>query len=96
MTSHSEPASPRAKPGLARRGRTFFWMLTAVVAAACVAAWVALGAALWLDMDRGARLTLVVVAALATEALFWSVAAALGVTVFEARKRIWRRLTGRG
>ena len=60
-----------------------------------VAAWISLGIGLYLDVSRGARLTLAVVAALATEALFWTVAALLGVSVVEARKRIWRRITGR-
>ena len=52
-------------------------------------------------LNKGRRffITLAVivgVAAVATEALFWSVAAALGLSVLEARKRIWRKITGRG
>jgi hypothetical protein len=60
-----------------------------------VCGWVSLGVGLYLDVPKGTRLILAVVAAVATEALFWTCAAALGVSVFEARKRIWRRITGR-
>ena len=47
-------------------------------------------------LHPSARITLVLVAAVTTEALFWTTAALLGVSVVEARKRIWRRITGRG
>ena len=39
---------------------------------------------------------LALVAALATEVTFWTVAALLGVSVFRARSLIWRKITGRG
>lgn len=83
-----------AKPSLARRGRRWLWTLAALLAVAAVSAWIALGVGLWMDAQRGAIFVLAIVAALATEALFWTCAAALGVTVFEARRRIWRRITG--
>ena len=41
------------------------------------------------------RVVVAIVAAVTTEALFWTVAALLGVSVVEARKRIWRKITGR-
>ena len=62
---------------------------------AAVAAWAALGIGLYLGVERGTRLILAIVAAVTTEALFWTVAALLGVSVVEARKRIWRKITGR-
>lgn len=95
MTRDTDPA-PAGKPGLVRRGRAFLWILTGLVAAACAAAWTALGVGFWIELERGTLMVLALVTALATEALFWSAAAALGVTVFEARRRIWRRLTGGG
>ena len=58
-------------------------------------AWAGFGLVLYLDLDRGARISLVLVAAVTTEALFWTTAALLGVSVVEARKRIWRKITGR-
>ena len=85
-----------AKPGLMKKGKGFLWTLAACLGVAAVCGWVALGIGLWMDVERTTRLILAIVAAAATEALFWTVAAALGVSVFEARKRIWRKITGRG
>lgn len=90
----AETAQAAGKPGLARRGRRWLWTLAALLAVAAVSAWIALGVGLWMDATRGTIFVLAIVAALATEALFWTCAAALGVTVFEARRRIWARITG--
>ena len=90
------PAAEPAKKGFLNKGRRFFMTLAVIVGVAAVAAWVALGVGLYLDVSRQTRLILVVAAAVATEALFWSIAATLGLSVLEARKRIWRRITGRG
>jgi hypothetical protein len=94
MTVETETVAP-AKPGLLTRGKGFLKGLAVLLLVAAVAAWVSLGIGLYLDVGRGARLTLAIVAAVATEALFWTVAALLGVSVVEARKRLWRRITGR-
>ena len=96
MTIEPAPAAPVGKSDLIRKGRTFFWLLSAVVAAAAVAAWAAVGVGYWMEVSRGTWVILVVVAALATEGLFWALAAALGLSVLDARKRIWRWITGRG
>ena len=96
MTTEAGPVTPADKPDLIRRGRGFFWLLTAVVAAACISAWAAVGVGYWMEVSRSTWIILVVVAALATEGLFWSLAAALGLSVLDARKRIWRWVTGQG
>src|SRR5690606_2912955 len=96
MTNDRQPAAARARPDLIRRGRGFFWLLSAVVGAAAVAAWGAVAVGYWLGVSRATWVILVVVAAVATEGLFWSVAAALGLSVLDARKRIWRWVTRRG
>ena len=96
MTTDNGTTAPAAKPDLIRRGRGFFWLLSAVVAVAAVAAWAAVGVGYWMEVSRGTWIVLVVVAALTTEGLFWSLAAALGLSVLDARKRIWRWVTGRG
>ncbi len=96
MTNDRQPAAARARPDLIRRGRGFFWLLSAVVGAAAVAAWGAVAVGYWLEVSRATWVILVVVAAVATEGLFWSVAAALGLSVLDARKRIWRWVTRRG
>ncbi len=84
-----------AKPGVLTRGKGFLKVLAVLLLVAAVAAWISLGVGLYLDVERGTRLTLAIVAAVATEALFWTTAALLGVSVVEARKRIWRKITGR-
>lgn len=96
MTAETTPATPAAPSGAVRKGRKLLWTLAAVTGAVAVAGWIALGLTLYLDADRQARLIAAVAAAVATEATFWICAAALGVSVFEARKRIWRKITGRG
>lgn len=83
------------KKGVLTRGKGFLKALAAALLVAAVCAWAGFGLGLYLDLDRGARLTLAIVAAVTTEALFWTTAALLGVSVVEARKRIWRKITGR-
>lgn len=89
-------AAPSGPVSGVRKGRQFLWTLAGLLGVCAVCGWIALGVGLYLDVSRGTRLILAVVAAVATEATFWTCAAALGVSVFEARKRIWRRITGRG
>ncbi|GAB4119338.1 MAG: hypothetical protein Tsb0027_13600 [Wenzhouxiangellaceae bacterium] len=48
-----------------------------------------------MDTTRNTLIVLVTATAVATEGLFWLAAAVLGVTVFQARHRIWRWLTRR-
>ena len=83
------------KAGALARGKGFLKVLAGLLLVAAIGAWASLGIGLYLDVERGTRLTLAIVAAVATEALFWTVAALLGVSVVEARKRIWRNITGR-
>lgn len=87
---------PARKPGFLTRSRGLLKGLVMVLAVVAVVAWVALGVGLYLDVERGLKLGLAIGAAVATEALFWTAAALLGVSVVEARKRIWRFITGRG
>ena len=97
MSVETTPAAPTVAPsGAVRKSRRLLWTLAAAVAVIAAWGWVGLGLAPALDAGRQARLIAAVAAAVATEATFWLCAAALGVSVFEARKRIWRQLTGRG
>ncbi len=95
MTIETPAAAPEKKSAL-KKGRGFLIALSIAIGVAAIAAWIALGVGLYLDVSRQTRIILAVVAAVATEALFWSVAATLGLSVLEARKRIWRKITGRG
>lgn len=94
MTIESGVAD-KPKAGVLTRGKGFLKVLAGLLLVAAVGAWISLGIGLYLDVDKGARLTLAIVAAVSTEALFWTVAALLGVSVVEARKRIWKTITGR-
>jgi hypothetical protein len=96
MTADPAPETVAAPSSGVRKSRKFLWTLAILLGVCAVCGWIALGVGLYLDVERSTRLILAVVAAVATEALFWTCAAALGVSVFEARKRIWRRITGRG
>ena len=70
-----------AQPGVLSRGKGFLKVLAVLLLVAAVAAWAALGIGLYLGVERGTRLILAIVAAVTTEALFWTVAALLGVSV---------------
>ncbi len=95
MTIETETLTT-TKPGLAARGSAFLKVLAALLFVVAVCGWISLGVGVYLDVDRGTKFILAIVAALATEALFWTVAALLGVSVFRARTWIWRKITGRG
>ena len=95
MTIETETA-PAARNGLMTKGTGFLKTLAALFFVAAVCAWISLGVGLYLDVGRSTKLILALVAALATEVTFWTVAALLGVSVFRARSLIWRKITGRG
>ena len=64
------------------------WGLGAVVLSACLASWVAVGLVIIFHRTVPALTVAATCAALSTEALMWTAAAILGVTVVESRKRI--------
>lgn len=85
----------RKEKGLLTSGKGFLKLLAGLLSVAALASWISLGVGLYLGMGGGVRLTLAIAAAVTTEALFWCIAALLGLTVVEARRSIWRKLTGR-
>lgn len=68
------------------------WWVVGIGATICLLSWLALGVGLMLAVDFTPRLILVAVAAVTTEALIWLTAGVFGLTVFQARQRIWRAL----
>jgi hypothetical protein len=72
------------------------WVITAILAVIVVCAWIAVYIGFQMDFDKPTMIGILTVTALSMEGLFWNIAAAVGVSVFEARKRIWRFVTGRG
>ncbi|EKY28497.1 hypothetical protein HMPREF0185_01638 [Brevundimonas diminuta 470-4] len=71
-------------------------MLTAPLALPAVIAWIIFGVGLYLGVESSSRLILAIAAAVATEAIFSSLAAALGVSVLETQKTLWRWIARRG
>jgi len=72
------------------------WTRRLIVGAGCaffVAAWAACLVGYFYGVDTAQWVVLVTIAAVATEALVWCAAAALGITVFQARKNIWQTMT---
>lgn len=59
------------------------------VAAVLVLAWAGVAVGFAIGVAKTTWVVLLTVAALATEATFWVVAAVLGVSVLQARGRIW-------
>jgi hypothetical protein len=57
--------------------------------AAFVASWIAVGVGYLIHVDKGTWVILVVIAACASEGLFWCIAFMLGVGIVEARTKIW-------
>ncbi|ATQ42450.1 hypothetical protein [Caulobacter mirabilis] len=65
------------------------WFLPIGAATVSLAAWLAFGIGLALNFERPLMFILAVVGAFGLEALVWGFAAALGITAFQARRRIW-------
>jgi hypothetical protein len=59
---------------------------------AFLASWIGVGVGYLIHVEKSTWVVLVVIAAFATEALFWCVAFMLGLGIVEARGRIWRWL----
>ena len=59
---------------------------------AFLASWIAVGLGFAIHVNKSTWVILVVIAAFATEALIWCIAAMLGLGILEARKKIWRWL----
>ena len=73
-------------------------IVLAAVGAVVAAAWITLAVALVVGAKAvGAKAwtAIVLTAAIATEVGIWITAAILGLTVFQARKRIWQWMVGR-
>lgn len=89
----SAPVGSQPESGVPVVARNWKWVRLGAVL--CLAAWLALGAGLVMDVGKGTLLALTTIAALATEGLVWLTALTLGVSVFKARRHLWARLRGR-
>ncbi len=70
------------------------WILPIAAGAVSLTAWIVFAVGLAADWEVPRMMVIATVGALGLEAAVWTTAAALGVTAFQARREIWRRLTG--
>jgi hypothetical protein len=68
------------------------WMLPLGLFGLSLAAWVAFGIGAAMHAERTVLIAMAAVGALALEGVMWTTAAALGVSAFQARREIWRRV----
>ncbi len=94
MNASNEQQSLRPASGKSHLSSSKRWLLIGG-GIICLLCWLALGIGLLMDAPRHTLIVLVTVAAVATEGFFWLAAAVLGVTAFQARRKIWRWLTRR-
>jgi hypothetical protein len=69
--------------------RHFKWIIVWGLASICAASWLGVGVGLVVRFSLPIWTGIVTAAAISTEILFWAVAGALGVTVIQARHRLW-------
>jgi len=80
----------------ARKGSKIMWLITAVLALVAIAGWISFFVGVQLKLDKPVLVAVMTVTALSMEGMMWTIAGAIGASIFETRKRIWRFLTGRG
>ncbi len=67
----------------------FKWIIVLALGSVCAASWLALCVGLVVRFSLPIWTGIVTAAAISTEILFWAVAGVLGVTVIQARHRLW-------
>lgn len=95
QTLKSQLNPPPAAP-VKRKGSRILWWIVGGLASIAVLSGIACAIVIYVDAGLTARLITATTFALSLEGTVWTTAAAVGVTVFEARKRIWRFITFRG
>lgn len=91
MNGPVDTAATGSQPAQRRK-----WMWIKLAGVACLMSWVALVAGIGLDVDTGTMLILATVAAVATEGTIWLAALLLGVSAYQARRRLWEKIRRRG
>lgn len=70
------------------------WMPAILAVVVSLIAWGVFVVGVVSDWDKPVMVGIAVVGALGLEATMWTTAAALGITVFQARRQIWALVTG--
>jgi hypothetical protein len=68
------------------------WMLPLGLAGVSLATWITFGFAVATGAERKTLLLIGAIGALSLELVIWTTAAILGVSAFQARREIWRRV----
>ncbi|MCK9487948.1 MAG: hypothetical protein M0Q42_00835 [Xanthomonadales bacterium] len=90
MSGPVSVAQADAQPAQGRK-----WMWIKLAGAACLLSWVALAVGIGLKVGTGAMLVLATLAAVTTEGTIWLAALLLGVSAYQARRRLWEALRKR-
>ncbi|HEY0802675.1 MAG TPA: hypothetical protein VGD54_17700 [Steroidobacteraceae bacterium] len=69
--------------------RKLRWTVVSLVGLVCLASWVSLGVGLFMHFNLRVWTLIVTSAAVSTDIFFWTLAAALGLSVFQARHQLW-------
>lgn len=70
------------------------WIPAVLAAAVSLTAWGVFAVGLVVDWPKPAMVVIAVIGAFGLEATMWTTAAALGITVFQARRKIWDLVAG--
>ena len=85
------PVTPTESHATQRRK----WIWIALAGTACLLSWVALAMGIALDAGTTTLLVLATLAAVTTEGTVWLAALLLGVSVYQARRRLWEKFLPR-
>lgn len=85
--------TPEESTTIAAAGRRWKWIGLAGVL--CAAAWLALGLGIVFRVGSGPMFALATLAAATTEGMIWLAALLFGVSVYQARRQVWKRLRSR-
>ena len=71
------------------------WLWIRLAASAALLSWVALAAGIVMDAGTTAMFVLATLAAVTTEGTIWLAALMLGVSAYQARRRLWETIRSR-
>lgn len=69
------------------------WVLPVVAGAISLTAWITFAVGVAADWSKPVMIVLATIGAFGLEGVIWGTALALGISVFQARRALWRRLT---
>ena len=79
-----------------RKASRYLWLLVGFLLVLAAVSFGGFWVGRAMNLDKPVLVGALVVTGLSLEGAMWTTAASIGVSVIEARKRIWRFLTGRG